>query len=84
MVACRLFIANSKRKPAAEGEQSPMLKLLTYIEQWYLLWRLYRYGNKITHKIEVSWNEAWSGAYQQRFVEIKDNQLTIKTQSSVR
>jgi len=36
-------------------------------------------GNKITHKIEVSRNQAWSGADQQRFVEIKDNQLTIKT-----
>ena len=36
-------------------------------------------GNKVTHKIEVSWNQAWSGANQQRFVEVKDNQLTIKT-----
>ena len=36
-------------------------------------------GNKVTHKIEVSWNQAWTGTNQQRFVEVKDNQLTIKT-----
>ena len=36
-------------------------------------------GNKVTHKIEFSWNQAWTGTNQQRFVEVKDNQLTIKT-----
>ena len=36
-------------------------------------------GNKITHKIEVSWNQAWTGTNQQRFVEVKDDQLIIKT-----
>jgi Lipocalin-like domain len=36
-------------------------------------------GNKVTHKIEFSWNQAWTGTNQQRFVDVKDNQLTIKT-----
>jgi hypothetical protein len=36
-------------------------------------------GNKVTHKIEVSWNQARTGTNQQRFVEVTDNQLTIKT-----
>ena len=36
-------------------------------------------GNKVTHKIEISWNQAWTGTNQQRFIEVKDNQLTIKT-----
>jgi hypothetical protein len=36
-------------------------------------------GNKVTHKIEVSWNQAWTGTNQQRFVEVKDDQLIIKT-----
>jgi hypothetical protein len=36
-------------------------------------------GNKITHKIEISWNQAWTGTSQQRFIELKENQLTIKT-----
>jgi hypothetical protein len=36
-------------------------------------------GNKVTHKIEVSWNQAWTGTNQQRFFEVKDDILTIKT-----
>jgi Lipocalin-like domain len=36
-------------------------------------------GNKVTHKIKVSWNRAWNGTSQKRFVEVKDNQLTITT-----
>ena len=36
-------------------------------------------GNKVTHKIEVSWNQAWTGTNQQRFFEVKDDMLTIKT-----
>jgi hypothetical protein len=35
-------------------------------------------GNKVTHKIEVSWNQAWTGTNQQLF-EVKDDMLTIKT-----
>ena len=35
-------------------------------------------GNKVRHKIEYSWNQAWTGTNQQRFVDVKDNQLTIK------
>jgi hypothetical protein len=36
-------------------------------------------GNKVTHKVEVSWNQGWNGTDQQRFIEVKDNRLTIKT-----
>ena len=36
-------------------------------------------GNKVTHKIEVSWDQAWTGTNQQRFFEVKDDMLTIKT-----
>jgi hypothetical protein len=36
-------------------------------------------GDKITHKIEVSWNQACNGTDQQRFFEVKENHLTIRT-----
>ena len=36
-------------------------------------------GNKVNHKIEIAWNQAWNGTTQQRFIELKDNRLTIKT-----
>ena len=35
--------------------------------------------NEVIHKVEVSWNEAWNGTDQHRFIEVKDNRLTIKT-----
>jgi hypothetical protein len=36
-------------------------------------------GDKVTHKIEVSWSQVWNGADQQRFFEFKENRLTIRT-----
>jgi Lipocalin-like domain len=36
-------------------------------------------GNKVTHEIEFSWNQAWTGTNQQRFVDVRENQLVIKT-----
>jgi hypothetical protein len=36
-------------------------------------------GDKITHHVAVSWNQAWNGTNQQRFIEIKDDHLTLKT-----
>ena len=36
-------------------------------------------GNKVVHKIQFSSNQAWTGTNQQRFFEVKDNQLVIKT-----
>lgn len=36
-------------------------------------------GDKVTHSIETSWNQAWNGTRQVRFVEIKGDQLTLRT-----
>ena len=36
-------------------------------------------GDKVTHKIEVSSNQVWNGTDQQRFFEVKENHLTIRT-----
>jgi hypothetical protein len=36
-------------------------------------------GNKITHKIDVSWNQSWTGNDQVRFFKIEGDTLTITT-----
>ena len=36
-------------------------------------------GDKITHKIDVSWNQSWTGADQVRFYKIEGDTLTITT-----
>lgn len=36
-------------------------------------------GDKITHRIDVSWNQSWTGADQVRFFKIEGDTLTITT-----
>ena len=40
-------------------------------------------GNRVTHKIEVSWNQRWNDTNQVRSFDISDGRLTIKTQAFV-
>ena len=74
-----VFIIDPKRKPlagpkATDAEAVELYRTMIAYSGSYSI-----EGNKVTHKIEVSWNQAWTGTNQQRFVEVKDNQLTIKT-----
>jgi uncharacterized membrane protein len=36
-------------------------------------------GDKVTHKIDVSWNQSWTGGDQVRFFKVEGNTLTITT-----
>lgn len=74
-----VFITDPKRKPTAgpkatDAEATDLYRTMVAYSGAYSI-----DGDKVTHKIEVSWNQAWNGTNQQRFVEVKDNQLTIKT-----
>ena len=74
-----VFIINPSRKPPAgakptDAEASELYRTMVAYSGSYDL-----DGNKVTHKVEMSWNQAWTGTNQQRFIEIKDNQLIIKT-----
>ena len=40
-------------------------------------------GDKLTNKIEVSWNQAWNGTSQVRFFELKDDRLNVRTQAFI-
>jgi hypothetical protein len=74
-----LLIIDPKRKPpagpkATDAEAVELYRTMIAYSGAYSL-----EGNKVTHKIEVSWNQAWTGTNQQRFFEVKDETLTIKT-----
>ena len=74
-----VVIIDPKRKPPAgpkptDAEADELYRTMIAYSGAYSL-----EGNKVTHKIEVSWNQAWTGTNQQRFVEVKDDQLIIKT-----
>ena len=34
-------------------------------------------GDKVTHKIDVPWNQSWTGGDQVRFYKVEGNMLTI-------
>lgn len=36
-------------------------------------------GNKVTHAVEMSWNEAWTGTRQVRYFSVEGDRLTIET-----
>ncbi len=74
-----VFFADPKRKApasprATDTEAAELYRTMVAYSGTYSI-----EGNKVTHKIEVSWNQAWNGTNQVRFIEVKDNQLTIKT-----
>ena len=78
-----VFIANPERRPAAglvatDAEAANLYRTMVAYSGTYTV-----AGNKVTHKVEVSWNQAWSGTDQQRFIEVKDDRLTIKSPAMV-
>ena len=36
-------------------------------------------GNIVTHAVEISWNEAWTGTRQERFFSVQGGTLTLET-----
>jgi hypothetical protein len=40
-------------------------------------------GDKVTHKIDVSWNQSWTGGDQVRFYKVEGRTLTITTAINV-
>jgi Lipocalin-like domain len=71
------------RKPSASPKASETEAAELYRTMVAYAGRYSVDGNKLTNKIEVSWNQAWNGTSQMRFFEVKDGRLTIKTQAFV-
>jgi Lipocalin-like domain len=74
-----VMFADPGRKPSAspkptEAEAADLYRTMVAYAGTYSV-----AGDKLTHKIDVSWNQAWNGTSQSRFIEIKDDRLTIKT-----
>jgi hypothetical protein len=74
-----VIFADPGRKPSAspkptEAEAAELYRTMVAYSGTYSV-----EGDRITHKIDVSWNQAWNGTSQSRFIEIRDNRLTIRT-----
>jgi hypothetical protein len=78
-----VIFSSPDRKPSAspkanDTEAAELYRTMVAYSGTYIL-----DGDKLTNKIEVSWNQAWNGTSQVRFVQIKDDRLTVKTQAFV-
>ena len=68
-------LAANGRKPGLKvEEQAELLRtLLAYTGAYTLS------GNRFITKVDVSWNEVWTGTQQERFFELQDDRLSIMT-----
>jgi Lipocalin-like domain len=77
-----IFINPTRKPPASpkatDAEAAELYRTMVSYAGTYSL-----EGDKLTNKIEVAWNQAWNGTSQVRFVQIKDDRLTVKTQAFV-
>ena len=76
-----VIFSNPTRKPpaspkATDAEAADLYRTMVAYAGTYSI-----DGDKLTNHIEVSWNQAWNGTSQVRFVEVKDDRLTVKTQA---
>jgi hypothetical protein len=74
-----LIIADPSRKPAAapkptDAEAAHLHQTMAAYTGSYTL-----EGQKLTHHVDLSWNQAWNGTDQVRYIEVKNNYLTVKT-----
>ena len=73
-----IFIDPNRKPPAGpkptDSEAAQLYRTMAAYAGAYVV-----EGDKVTHKIEVSSNQVWNGTDQQRFFEVKENHLTIRT-----
>ena len=74
-----IMFADPARKPAAAPKATDTEAAQLYRTMVAYMGRYTLEGERITHHIDISWNQVWNGTDQQRTDEIKDNHLTIKT-----
>ena len=73
-----LNVGNGRSKPAGANatpaEAEALFRSMTSYGGTYTI-----DGNEITHHVDVSWNESWTGTDQVRFFKLEGDSLTIKT-----
>ena len=73
------IIAAANRKPATNNDERAALlnSLLAYTGKYVVE------GDKITIKVDISWNELLTGQDQVRFINVEGNKLSIRTAEQV-
>jgi hypothetical protein len=74
-----VMFADPSRKPPAARKATDIEAAQLYRTMVAYAGRYTLEGEKVTHHIDISWNQALNGTEVQRFIEVKNNQLTIKS-----
>jgi len=73
-----VLVGDNRAKPAASAptdeEKAKLFGTLVAYSGTYVV-----EGDKVTHKIDVSWNQSWTGGEQVRFFKVDGRTLTITT-----
>jgi hypothetical protein len=74
-------VGNGRPKPAGANataaEAEALFRSMTSYAGTYTI-----DGNEITHHVEISWNESWSGTQQKRFARFEGNRVYLSTAPS--
>lgn len=76
-----VIVRGDRKKPAGAiatpSEADALFRSMTAYAGTYKI-----SGNKLTHDIDISWNETWAGTPQTRFAKFEGNRLTLATSPS--
>jgi hypothetical protein len=77
-----LTVASERRKPAGSkatsAEVEALFRSMTSYGGTYTI-----DGNEITHHVDVSWNESWTGTEQKRIARFNGNRVYLSTPPSL-
>jgi len=77
-----LTVASGRRKPAGpkatSAEVEALFRSMTSYGGTYTI-----DGNEITHHVDVSWNQSWTGTDQKRVARFEGNRVYLSTPPSV-
>lgn len=76
-----LIVRGDRKKPAGgiatPGEADALFRSMTAYAGTYTI-----AGDKLTHNIDISWNQTWTGTPQSRLLKFEGNRLTLSTPAS--
>jgi hypothetical protein len=73
------ILTDSSRKPTAAPKPTDAEAAQLFVTMIAYAGRYTLEGEKITHHIDISWNEAWNGTDRWRYFEMKNNRLALKS-----
>jgi hypothetical protein len=73
-----VIVAANRKSPANDADSAALLKtLMAYTGKFTID------GDKFTTKVDISWNELFTGQDQVRFFKLEDDRLTIRTPEQI-